>query len=182
MFQKEQTTLRVPWPSLQVMCNCSPVFLSPADGLISGFHGQGKGSVGIFIWKKGQERTTFSFMTTSRHSGSRSVSSPWMFILLEIRGSRKRRKSLNSPWLLFVSSCQICRESLSEKKNLFVPPLRLEQWYDFRGKGTVMMRHNPAGNSVSCSCSARKATQIAAVLSTSWAQGNILLRNCFFKN
>lgn len=50
-----------PWECLGHLSRlCSPVFLSPADGLVSGFHGQCKGSVGIFMWKKGQEWTTFS--------------------------------------------------------------------------------------------------------------------------
>ena len=85
-------------------------------------------------------------------------------------------------WIHLGFSCQTCIESLSEKKNLFVPPLRLEQWHDVRGKGTVITHHYPGGIKVSlCSCSARKATQIAEVLSMSWAQGNILVENCLFK-
>lgn len=49
-----------PWGCPGPLWLCSPVFLSPADGLVSGFHGQWKGFVGIFIWKQGLEWTEFS--------------------------------------------------------------------------------------------------------------------------
>mgnify|MGYP001852301067 CR=1 FL=1 len=159
--------------SLQIIGNHSSVFLSPAGELHScqyTYPGAPR-RMGMFCmnfgisWQTSDTPVLLVFLNT------------WTFILL---GSGK---SWNSPWLLFGFSCQICIESLSEKKRSVCASLRLEQWYDSRGKGTVMKHHYPGGIKISlCSCSARKATWFAEVLSMSWAQGNILEGNCLFKN
>lgn len=139
-----------PWECpghLSRLCNCSPVFLSPADGLVSSLLGQWKGSVGIFTWKKGQERTTFSLW---QPPGTLVLT-----VFLALRCSSFWRWGIGKGGRVWIhldfslSSAAKYAESHYQKRKTCLPPLRLEQWYDFRGKGTVMMHHNPAGIKVS---------------------------------
>lgn len=92
--------------SLQIIGNHSSVFLSPAGELHScqyTYPGAPR-RMGMFCmnfgisWQTSDTPVLLVFLNT------------WTFILL---GSGK---SWNSPWLLFGFSCQICIESLSEKK------------------------------------------------------------------